>query len=164
MQITVGRKKMINAINSTMQMPMPRSEPALTEDQQQVISETLSQFDAENLTEADAQSIIETLSSADIRPSRALESALSELGFDAKSLGELAKVNDDGNRPPPPPPPKQSTEEISGLVDYLTELLEEKLTASDAKQLSDEDRQEIYAEIKEKFGLSDNDSIIKTTA
>lgn len=155
---------MINAMNSGMSMPPPppRSEQNLTEDQQSLISETLSEFDAENLTEADALSIIEAFSQAGIQPGVALEKAASDLGFDAKSIGDLAKVSDEGSRPPPPP--KQSTEEITSMVDYLAELLEEKLAASNGNGLSDEDKQSILAQVLEEFDLEDGDSIINTTA
>jgi hypothetical protein len=157
---------MINAMNSGMSMPPPpsRNEQILTEDQQKLISETLSEFDAENLTEADALSIVAAFSAAGIQPGVALEKATADLGFDAKNIGDLAKVSEEGNRPPPPPPPKQSTEEITSMVDYLAELLEEKLAANNGNGLSDEDKQSILAQVLEEFELEDGDSIINTTA
>ncbi|WP_426369900.1 hypothetical protein [Pseudocolwellia sp. HL-MZ7] len=160
---------MISGVSSGVQMSMPRNdsrtEQALTEENQQLISDTLSQFDSENLTEADALSIIETLSEAGIQSGQGLESALSELGFDAKSIGELAGVSEsEGSRPPPPPPPQQSTEEISDLVDFVTTLLEEKLAESADDSLSDEDKESIYAQINEKFGFDSDDSIIDLKA
>lgn len=155
---------MINSINSGMQIPMARSEQSLTAEQQQTLTETLSEFDADSLSESDAISIIESLASAGIQPGKALENSMSELGFDAKGIGELAGVNkaDNGNKPPPPP--KQSSEEITELVDYLTELLEEKLASSAETGLSDEERQEIYAQVHEKFATENDSSIINTTA
>ncbi|WP_426358191.1 hypothetical protein ACPUVO_17395 [Pseudocolwellia sp. HL-MZ19] len=160
---------MISGVSSGVQMSMPRNdsrtEQALTAENQQLISDTLSQFDPDNLTEADALSIIETLSEAGIQPGQGLESALSELGFDAKSIGELAGVSEsEGSRPPPPPPPQQSTEEISDLVDFVTTLLEEKLAESADDSLSDEDKESIYAQINEKFGFDSDDSIIDLKA
>lgn len=154
---------MINSINSGAAMTMPpRSEQNLTDDQQSLISETLSQFDAENLSESDAASIVEAFSQAGIQPGSALETAMSSFGFDAKSVGELAGVSEQGNRPPPPP--KQDTEEISSISTYLTELLEEKLAASNSTELSDEDRQSILQQIFEKFNIEEGESIIDTTA
>ena len=155
---------MINAMNSGMSMPPPpsRNEQTLTEDQQSLIAETLSEFDADNLTEADALSIVEAFSAAGIQPGVALEKATADLGFDAKNIGELANVSEEGNRPPPPP--KQSTEEITSMVDYLAELLEEKLAANNGNGLSDEDKQSILAQVLEEFDLEDGDSIINTTA
>jgi|TARA_R110000764_G_scaffold67038_1_gene139562 hypothetical protein len=144
-------------------MPPPpaRTEQSLTADQQSLISETLSEFDTENLSQEDALSIIETFSQANIQPGAALEKALSSAGFDAKSIGELANVSE-GSRPPPPP--KQSTEEITSMVDYLSELLEETLAANNGNSLSDEDKQSILAKVFEKFDLEESDSIINTSA
>jgi len=154
---------MINSISSNTQMPPQRTEQSLTEDQQSILSETLSQYDAENLTEADALSIVESFSQAGIQPGVAMEKAMSDLGFDAKSIGDSAKVSDEGSRPPPPPP-KQSSEEITSMVDYLAELVEEKLTASNSNELSDEDKESILSQVYEKFDIDDGDSIINTTA
>lgn len=155
---------MINAINTGTSMPTPptRSDTQLTDEQQSLLSETLSQFDPDNLSEADALNIVDAFSEAGIQPGKNLESAMADLGFDAKTVGDLAHTQEDGNRPPPPP--KQSTEEISTLIDYLTEQLEEKLAANGNNALSDKDKQSIYAQVLEKFGMSDKDSIINTTA
>jgi hypothetical protein len=153
---------MINSINASMPPPPPRSDQNLTEDQQMLISDTLSQFDAENINEADAQSIIEALSEAGIQPGAALEKAMSEFGFDAKTMGDLANASGQGNMPPPPP--KQSTEEITSMVDYLKELLDEKLEQSTTESLSDEDKQSILTQVFEKFGIESGESIINTSA
>jgi hypothetical protein len=156
---------MINGISSGISMPMPqRSEQSLTADQQTLISETLSEFDVDNLTQEDAASIIEIFSQAGIEPSEALETAISTSGFDAKTIGELANASEGGNRPPPPPPPQQSTDEITSMVDYLTELMEEKLATSNSSSLSEEDKQTILAQMIEKFDIEDGDSIINTSA
>ena len=155
---------MINAVNSGFQTPIARTEQSLTQNQQDVITQTLVQFDADLLSDSDAKSIVETFSSAGIQPGKALESAVAALGFDAKSIGELAGVEkpEHGNRPPPPP--QQSNEEITELVDYLTQLLEETLSANSDTELSDEQKQTIYQQIKEKFGYGEDESIIDTTA
>ncbi|MBA6339976.1 hypothetical protein H4J59_03030 [Colwellia sp. MB02u-10] len=154
---------MINSINSNMSIPaQPRTDKNLTEDQQLLISETLSELDAESLNEEDAQSIIAAFSEAGVQPGAALEKAMSDFGFDAKTVGELANVADKGSMPPPPP--KQSTEEISSIVDYLTELLDEKLATSSESVLSDEDKQSILTQVFEKFGMDDDESIINTSA
>ncbi|XPF93968.1 hypothetical protein ACM9HF_18445 [Colwellia sp. RE-S-Sl-9] len=154
---------MINSINSGMPMPPPpRSDQKLTEEQQSLISETLSKFDAENINETDALSIIDAFSQAGIQPGEALEKAMSSFGFDAKTLGDLADVKGQGGMPPPPP--KQSTEEITSMVDYLKELLDEKLATGSDSVLSDEDKQSILAQVFEKFDIESGESIINTTA
>jgi hypothetical protein len=155
---------MINSINSGASMPPPpRTEQNLTSDQQSVISDTLSEFDVDNLTEADALSIVEAFSEAGIQPGLALEKAVADAGFDAKTIGELANVSEEGNRPPPPPP-KQSSDEVSSMVEYLAELLEEKLASNNSDSLSDEDKQSILAQVFEKFDIEESDSIINTSA
>jgi hypothetical protein len=154
---------MINSINSDVSMPPPpRTEQKLTSDQQSVISDTLSEFDVDNLTKADALSIVEAFSEAGIQPGVALEKSVSDAGFDAKAIGELANISEEGHRPPPPP--KQSSDEISSMVEYLAELLEEKLASSNSESLSDEDKQSILAQVFEKFDIDESDSIINTTA
>ena len=154
---------MINSINSGASMPPPpRTEQNLTSEQQSVISDTLSEFDVDNLTETDALSIVEAFSEAGIKPGIALEKAVSEAGFDARTIGELANISEEGSRPPPPP--KQSSDEISAMVEYLAELLEEKLAGSNSDSLSDEDKQSILAQVFEKFDIEESDSIINTTA
>jgi len=154
---------MINSINSGASMPPPpRTEQSLTGVQQSVISDTLSEFDVDNLSEADALSIVAAFSEAGIQPGLALEKAVSEAGFDAKTIGELANSSEEGSRPPPPP--KQSSDEISSMVEYLAELLKEKLAASNGDSLSDEDKQSILTQVFEKFDIEESDSIINTTA
>lgn len=145
------------------QTPMARSEQRLTSEQQSLISETLSEFDTDNLSQEDALSIIETFTQANIQPSATLEKALSSAGFDAKSIGDLANVSE-GSRPSPPPPPKQTEDEITSMVDYLAEILEETLSANNGNSLSDEDKQSILAQVFEKFDLEEGDSIINTSA
>ena len=144
---------------------LSKNEQSLTVDQQALITQTLSQFDAESLTQESATSIIEAFAEAGIQPSATLESALTELGFDAKNIGDLANVSGESNRPPPPPPPpKQSAEEITSMVDFLSELLAEKFAANNSNELSDEDKQSILAQVFEKFDIDNGDSIINTTA
>jgi len=156
---------MINPMNTgaSMQAPPPRTEQSLTNVQQSLISDTLSEFDVNNLTEADALNIVETFSQAGIQPGIALEKAVSSVGFDAKTIGELANVKEKGNKPPPPPP-KQSSDEITSMVDYLAELLKERLAEKNNDSLSDEDKQSILAQVFEKFDIEESNSIIDTSA
>jgi hypothetical protein len=152
---------MINSIGSSGSMPPPppRSSQPLTEDQQQLLTDTLSEYDTENLTSSDAQSIIETLSDAGIQPGKELESAMAELGFDAKNIGELA-----GGEHRPPPPPEQSSEEISSISNFLTEMVAAKLAETGQSELSSADKEDIFSKLYEKFGIDDGESVINTTA
>ena len=96
------------------------SRNSLSYEQQQVIDNTLSNYDANNLTQSDALEIVATFQDANIKPSKQLEDAMSSLGFDAKEVGELAGISagnegmiqQAGGMPPPPPPPSSvSTED-----------------------------------------------------
>jgi hypothetical protein len=79
--------------------PPPRNDgAALSDEQKSTVSDILSSYDAENLTESDAQAITEQLKNAGIAPSKSLETAMTEAGFDSKSLAELA-----GKERPAPP-------------------------------------------------------------
>ena len=172
----------INSLSSGMSMPPPPpkgGESSLTEDQLTLLSETLSEYDVDNLSESDAQSIIATLSDAGIEPGAGLETAMSDLGFDAKSVGELGGAD----RPPPPPPPSGEfdsgdSEIASEMIDFLSELLSEKLESSEQstssttstsstdlyqraqQELTDEDKQDVYAQLMEKFGLPEGETLI----
>lgn len=153
---------MIDNIDNGMSNPPMRIKQNLTEEQSLLISNTLSEFDVENLNDVDAKNIVEIFSQAGIQPGQALEKAVSSLGFDAKEIGELANTARKGERPPPPP--QQSSEEITSMVEYLTELLEEKLAANKGDNLSEEDKQSILKQTLQKFNIEDADSIINTSA
>lgn len=160
---------MINSVSSNTPPPPPprssNSDDSLTDEQSTLLSDTLSEYDPDNLTTSDAETIMESLYEAGISPGQGLESAMSELGFDAKAIGDLGHQSG-GDMPPPPPPPQQSSEEITSMADYLTELLEEKLEEEGlaaADELSDTDKQSIMSALAEKFGIDEDDTIINTT-
>ncbi|MCG6200887.1 hypothetical protein [Psychromonas antarctica] len=156
----------INSASSSMSISMPskRTEQVLNDEQKTLISDTLADFDPENLTESDALSIVETFSEAGIQPGSGLGDAMEALGFDAQTLGDLVNNDSDASRPPPPPPPAQNEVEISSMVSYLADLMEERLASTDTSTLTDQDKQAIYSSVLEKFGLEEDDSIINTTA
>jgi len=101
---------------------------SLSFEQQSLIEETLSNYDASSMSEADAKEIVKTFSDANITPSKEFESTLSSMGFDAKEIGDLANASQEGNaqglgaRPaggPPPPPPEEETLSINELLESL---------------------------------------------
>ncbi len=142
------------------QMPM-RTQAALTEEQESLISEILSQYDTENLSASDAASIIEAFDEAGIRPGQALEEALAAEGVDARELGDIGGVG--GRRPPPPPPPQGEDEEgiqtleAKSIMDYLEELLEEQ---EDISEMTEEGKQAMYNQLLDHFGLVAGESLI----
>jgi hypothetical protein len=143
-----------------MSMPPQRIQATLSNDQQALLEETLQKYDLENLTEDDAKEIVQTFSDAGIRPGQALEEAMSAAGADAKEIGDLAGVKGPKGGPPPPPPgggaQESASVEISSLVDYLEELLAEQ----DAEEMTETDRQEMYAKVAEHFGLPEGQSFV----
>lgn len=161
---------MINPMNTVISMPPPpraTSEKSFTEEQQTVISETLSLYDVDNLNETDALNITTVFSDVGIQPGLALEKAVSASGFDAKSIGDLANANNSGNITSASPPSsiqKQNTKEITSMVDYLTELMEEKLAASNDSKLSDADKESILAQVFKEFDIKEGETIINTHA
>jgi hypothetical protein len=100
---------------------------SLTSDQKELIEETLSQYDASSLSADDAKAIVEAFAEAGIEPSKALESAMSTSGFDAKEVGDLAGAGQaGGGRPAGGPPPPPSDEELSTITDLLESLLSDE--------------------------------------
>jgi hypothetical protein len=160
-----GDKKMIDSIGSStsMQFPPTRTQQSLTSEQESLISETLAKYDTENLSAEDASSIVETLKEAGIEPGQALEQALSNEGVDAKELGDMAKAGGPPGGPPPPPPGGEETEttEATSIMDYLETLLEEQEDISD---MTDTDKQELYSQVLEHFGLTQGESLINMQA
>lgn len=137
----------------------------LSDEQQTLIKETLSQYKVEELSQSDAKSIVEVFSQAGIQPGKALEQAMAEQGYDAKNVGQLAGVGERGHPPPPAnSSPMQSDAEVSSIVSFVTTLMEEKYASNNNNVLTDEDRQSILQQVFEKFGYQGNDSIINTSA
>ncbi len=141
---------MIDSIsNAGMAMPPPprgQGEASLTDDQKQLITDTLSKFDADSLTESDATSIVSSFQEAGIQPGRELAEAMEAAGFDAKAVGDMAGVQG----PPPGGPQGQS-----GGINISEELLEELYTLLDqyyAEETTDVDRSSLMDTISELLG------------
>lgn len=122
-------------------MVAPQSQPSnnassLSADQRQLIEETLAEYNVDQLTEADAISITETFADAGIQPSREFVQAMSEAGFDARTVGDLAGVGGPQQggieqRGTPPPPPQSlniSDEMLQSLNDLLNDYYSGDLT------------------------------------
>ncbi|AOT09304.1 hypothetical protein [Pseudoalteromonas luteoviolacea] len=128
-----------------------RPQITLSEQQTSTIKETLEQFDPDNLSEADAQSIVNSFSEAGIKPSKALAEQMSELGFDAKAIGELAGA------PAKPPKDKPSAQvDLKQVVEYLSDALVEQ----DSNQLNDEQKQALLSDLKSQLGLPEDGNLI----
>lgn len=154
---------MVDSIGSASFRPPPPpsgagGQSSLTDDQASLIEETLAGYDADNLTEGDAASIVEAFAEAGIAPSGAFADKLAEVGFDAKEIGSLAGVEpSEGSRPPPPPPADSSSSlDLTDAVDYLETLFEEK-------EETETDNSSITAQLAERFGLAEGESLINIT-
>lgn len=75
----------------------------LTEEQGSKLVEILSKYDPTNATSGEAQRIVTETKDAGIGAGKSPASAIGELVFGAKSIGDAGKP--EGNRPPPPPSP-----------------------------------------------------------
>ena len=97
----------------------PSSSESTSSSQSETISSVLENYDADNLTESDAQAIVAAFQEAGIEPSKELEAAMEEAGFDAQEVGTLANVGQGGT---PPPPPAGGGEEISSAEEVFDSL------------------------------------------
>lgn len=153
---------MIDSIGANGAMPPPPpkggGQQNLTDEQTSLIEETLGSYDPDNLTEADAASIVDAFAEAGITPSSSFADKLSEVGFDAKEIGDLAKASgpEAGQRPPPPPPQDTSSLDLTTAVDYLETLFDEK-------DQGETDNSSITAKLAEKFGLAEGESLVNIT-
>jgi hypothetical protein len=138
---------MIDSISSGM-MPMSpqqnRSTTSLTDDQRQLISDTLAQYDADNLTKAGAQSIVKIFNEAGIQPGKALTEAMAANGFNAREVGDTAGLR---GRETGPPPAQGS----NGGLNIDKESLEQLFTLLDQylhDDMSDAERQSTLDSIR----------------
>ncbi len=117
----------------------------LSDDQKDLISSVLEEYDSSSLSAEDASAIVTAFQDAGIQPSRDLANTMSESGFSAREVGELAGVEGpQGGMPPPPPggmPPSSNDEaEESALSTLLETLLssdEDEETSSSYETVSD---------------------------
>jgi hypothetical protein len=131
---------MISGISSSSTI-MPQvisssSSSSLTSSQLETISSVLANYDSSNLSANDAQSIIASFQEAGIEPSSELESAMEDLGFDAKEVGDLGRSESQAGSMPPPP----SSEEVSSISSLLDSLLssnEEENTSTSTSDIMD---------------------------
>lgn len=147
--------------------PPPRQssqQASLSEEQQTLITETLSQYDADCLSEADAQSIVEVFSEANLAPGKAFADALSEAGFDAKEIGDLAGMGPNqesmGAKEPPAPPKSEG----QGFTDEMLTTLESLLAEYEGRDLDSDTIDSITATMEELFGLDKSGRLLDVSA
>jgi len=136
--------------------PAKQDKP-LTEQQTQLVSDTLSQYDVDQLTQEDAISIVETFKEAGITPGKTLAEAMAQFEFDAKQVGELAGVKSNEAGPPPPPPQDSITSE---MLDFLSEQLDKYGDG----ELSQENKESIMAAMQEAFSLQTSQHLLDEKA
>ena len=136
---------MINSISSsstimadlTKSTSSTSSTSSLTTAQLETISSVLENYDSSNLSASDAASIIASFEEAGIEASSDLQSAMEDLGFDAKEVGDLGGAGAKGGMPPPPP----SDEEVNSISSLLDSLLsteeDESSTSSSTSDIMD---------------------------
>ena len=113
------------------------STSSLSSSQLDTISSVLANYDSTNLSASDAASIIASFEEAGIEASSDLQSAMEDLGFDAKEVGDLGGAGAKGGMPPPPP----SDEEVNSISSLLDSLLsteeDESSTSSSTSDIMD---------------------------
>jgi len=136
--------------------PAKQDKP-LSEQQTQLVSDTLSQYDVDQLTQEDAVKIVETFKEAGITPGKTLAEAMAQFEFDAKQVGELAGVKSNEAGPPPPPPQDSITSE---MLDFLSEQLDKYGDG----ELSQENKESIMAAMQQEFNLQPNQHLLDEQA
>jgi len=140
---------MIDGISSmTMPPPPPRGQGAasLSEEQKELISETLSDFDADNLTASDASTIVSIFQEAGIQPGAELAEAMGSAGFDARTVGDLAGVQG-----PPPGAGAGQNSDFNVSEDALVELYD-LLEQYYAEETSEADKNTLLGSIEALLG------------
>lgn len=130
------------------------SEQSITQEQRQLIEETLAQYDPENLTQDQAASIVDTFKEAGIEASYAMAEAMTTLGFDARAIGDLVGVGEPqqaDSQKPPPPPPNQDMPTTLNISDTALQELKDLLDEYYNKNLSEDERETKLDAIKGVF-------------
>lgn len=138
-----------NLFSSGMQVQQTSYQQSISQDQRQVIEDTLAKYDAENLTQSEASSIVDIFSNAGIQPGRELADAMAEFGFDAKSVGDLAGVG--GSHPPSSDQHAQTSPLTLNISDAMLQQLNELLSDYYSDDLSEGERETTLDAIKELF-------------
>jgi len=140
--------------------PAKQDKP-LSEQQTQLVSDTLSQYDVDQLTQEDAVKIVETFKEAGITPGKTLAEAMAQFEFDAKQVGELAgvKSNEAG-----PPPPLQSQPQKDSITSEMLDFLSEQLDKYGDGELSQENKESIMAAMQQEFNLQPNQHLLDEQA
>ena len=151
---------MISAISSSASLIQSAStvqpKQELKEDQLAYVSSVLEDYDSSALSDADALEIVANFSQAGITPSRDLANAISDAGFSASQIGELAAVTgisansfDSRGAGAPPPPPADTVEEEEELTQILLDLLDanEKENKEEEEPLSSRSENTSFEEI-----------------
>jgi len=114
-------------------------ESAISDEQKELISSVLAEYDPEDLSQKDAAQIASAFQEAGIVPSRELANVMSESGFSAREVGELAGVAGPAGTPPPPPP--QDAQEIQSISNTLEILLSFGKEQNEDNTISEEDEE-----------------------
>lgn len=143
-----------------------RPESAISDEQKELISSVLADYDPQDLSQEDAAQIAGAFKEAGIGPSRELANVMSESGFSAREVGELAGIAGSSGTPPPPPPPPPDAQEIQSISNTLESLLSFGTNKSDDKEISEEDEEFIASLLSgyDSTNISQEDAIIIDSA
>lgn len=151
---------MINSVSTSAALQLSSKTQALTSDQGSKLTEVLSKYDAKNVSEADAKSIAAQVKDLGIQQGKALADAMKSNGFDAQSIGSMAKSDKAGGKERgtggpegsrPPPPPKGEGGNAKGSVDSTAvSLLAKVIDSYGGSDMTEETWAEALASLSEK--------------
>lgn len=130
---------------------MGQRHSSLSQEQRQLIEETLAKYDAQNLTSPDASAIVEIFSEAGIQPGRAMAEVMAEFGFDARSVGDMAGIGPARGEGPPPPPGGNGGVQKLNISDEMLQELNTLLTDYYGEDQAEDQRASTLDAIKDIF-------------
>jgi|GEM_PF-2336421 len=136
----------VSSISSYTPSSSASNRPQMSDEQKDLVSSVLEGYDSSSLSEEDASAIVTAFQEAGIQPSRDLANTMSESGFSASEVGQLAGIaGPAGGMPPPPggmpPPAADDEEEIESISSTLEILLGLGNQSSQDNSLSSEEEE-----------------------
>ena len=163
----------INAGTIAQQPHPPRQQSGqqqLSEQQQESISDILSEYDSQSLTAGQASTIVEQFQTQNIGPSKQFAEVLSDAGFDAREIAELAGIEtpEQSRRPSNGSASFESSIQNNSMAlltdDEQLSKIEELMAILEDSNSTQEQRLQTFIAISEVFEQYESDGLISTYA
>jgi len=136
----------------------------LSEQQQQSVSDILSEYHRESLTAEQASEIAELFQEQNIAPSAELAELVADAGFNAQEIGALAGIETPEQGRPPSTNSNQSSTQNNNLNlltdDGLLSQIEAFIAILEDTETTQEQRQQTFNTIREIFEQSNTDGLL----